>query len=241
MADLEAAQGCWNIISVEVEGREFPPGSARIVITGDRFVSIGMGMESEGILRIDESAALKTFDLTYDKGPHAGKVSLGIYELKGDGWKMCLGMAGVRRRPERFATAPGSGHALQTLRRGVAPPAVALATAAGGGAPTELEGEWRMLSCIQNGKALAKAYVQYTRRVFAGDSATLYIGDQISAQSRFRLNPPEIDYIDLDQAGIYELDGNKLKIAVAERGGKRPGDFSAAAGDRRTVTEWKRR
>ena len=45
MADLEAAQGCWNIISVEVEGREFPPGSARIVITGDRFVSIGMGSQ----------------------------------------------------------------------------------------------------------------------------------------------------------------------------------------------------
>jgi uncharacterized protein (TIGR03067 family) len=150
-------------------------------------------------------------------------------------------MAGVRRRPERFATAKGTGHALQTLRRGVAPAAVASVSAAGDGPPTELEGEWRMLSCIQNGKPLAKSYVQYTRRVFAGDRATLYIGDQVSAQSRFMLNAPEIDYTDLDQAGIYELDGNKLKIAVAERGGQRPSDFSAKPGDRRTVTAWKRR
>jgi uncharacterized protein (TIGR03067 family) len=243
--DLAALQGCWNTIALEVEGQDFPPGSARIVIEGERFLSKGMGAEFEGIMSVNETASPKTFDVHFDKGPHAGKASLGIYELNGDElngdeWKICIGMAG-KKRPERFVTAKGTGHALETLRRGAeaALPDSAAPIAAGG--PTELEGEWRLLSCIQNGKPLAKNYTQYTRREFRGGRTTLFIGDQNSAESRFVLNAPEIDYTDLDQAGIYELSGDRLRISMASRGGDRPNDYSAAKGDGRTVTKWKLR
>ncbi len=240
MADLEALQGYWNMISVEVEGQEFPPGNSAIEVQGNRFVSLGMGGQFEGAVELNEAATPKTFDLHFDQGPHAGSTALGIYELNGDDWKLCMGLTG-KSRPARFVTAKGSGHALETLRRGPKPAPVesSKARAQATGDPTELEGEWRMTSCIQNGKPLAKNYVGYTRRIFAGDRTTLYIGDQISAQSRFSLNAPEIDYDDLGQQGIYERTGNVLRISMAERGAPRPLDFEAVIGDRRTVTQWK--
>jgi uncharacterized protein (TIGR03067 family) len=235
-SDLEALQGYWNMISVEVDGQEFPPGNSAIEVDGNRFVSLGMGGQFEGTVDLNEGATPKTFDLHFDKGPHTGSTALGIYELNGDDWKLCMGLTG-KSRPARFVTAKGTGHALETLRRGPKPAAAAPTAVTGD--PTELEGEWRMTSCIQNGKPLAKNYVGYTRRIFAGDRTTLYIGDQISAQSRFSLNAPEIDYDDLGRQGIYERTGNVLRISMAERGAPRSLDFEAVKGDRRTVTQWK--
>ncbi len=230
-------QGRWHVASLEVEGQKFPPSGAAIVITGDRFVSLGMGTEAEGILEIGD----RTFDLLFDKGPHAGKSSLGIYRLNGDEWKMCLGMAGNKRRPEAFETKPGSGHALQILKRAAAPEPVLATDAATSGEPTELEGEWSMTSCIQDGQPMPKSFAKMARRVFAGDRTTLFIGEQASARSRFRLRPGEIDYLDLEQLGIFELSKQTLRISIGARAARRPADFSATPGDGRTVTEWKRR
>ncbi len=58
----------------------------------------------------------KTFKLHFTTGPEAGNTSAGIYELDGDTWKICLALRGDNR-PESFATAPGSGHACETLKR----------------------------------------------------------------------------------------------------------------------------
>jgi uncharacterized protein (TIGR03067 family) len=236
MSDLEALQGYWRMLSVEVEGQEFPPGNSAIEVTGSRFVSLGMGGQFEGSVELHEQASPRTFDLHFDKGPHAGSIALGIYELRGDDWKLCMGLAG-KTRPVGFATAKGTGHALETLRRAIKPAPAATTTS---GQPTELEGEWRMTSCIQNGKPLAKAYIGYTRRVFRGDRTTLYIGDQISSETRFKLDGPEIDYTDLWQEGIFALKGGTLRISMAEPNAARPLDFDAVKGGKRTVTEWKR-
>jgi len=228
--DLKQLQGSWNIVSLEVDGDEYPPLGGRIAITGDRFVSLNMGAEYEGAMTVDESAMPKTFDMLFDKGPHAGKKSLGIYELKKDEWKICLGFAGSTR-PAKFVTTKGTGHALEILRRGTGPVAAVKLLQTDSSAPrTELEGEWSMTSCIQNGKPMPKPSVSYARRVFQGDRTTLYIGPQASSQSRFTLSGRNIDYIDLEQTGTFELSEKGLKISITERGG--PG---------RTVTEWKRK
>lgn len=236
----DSLQGKWYVVSVEVEGQKFPPGDSSIAITGDRFVSLGMGAEYEGSIEIGE----KTFDLQYDKGPHAGKTSLGIYELKGDEWKMCLGFAGAAR-PTEFLSRQGTGHALQILRRRKEDDRPNIDTESSpessGAAPTELEGEWSMTSCIQDGQPMPKSFAKMARRLFAGNRTTLFIGEQVSAQSRTRVHGGEIDYLDLGQLGRYELAGDVLKISMGEREGPRPADFSAVAGGRRTVTEWKLR
>jgi uncharacterized protein (TIGR03067 family) len=236
---LEGVQGRWHIVSVEVDGQKFPPGGSSLVITGNRFVSMGMGAEYGGTVELND----QTFDLRYETGPHAGKASLGIYELKGDEWKMCLSLAGLAGRPERFATAKGTGHALQTLRRASESPepAVVASGESADGAPTELEGDWQMTSCIQDGQPMSKNFVKFARREFRGDRTTLFISEQVSAESRIRVNAGEIDYVDLGQAGIYKRSNNVLKLSMAERGAPRPADFATESGAGRTVTEWKLR
>jgi uncharacterized protein (TIGR03067 family) len=75
-----------------------------------------MGGDYAGVLLINDSAKPKTIDMQFDQGPHQGETSFGIYELSGDEWKLCVGITG-RSRPERFASTPGTGHALEILRR----------------------------------------------------------------------------------------------------------------------------
>jgi uncharacterized protein (TIGR03067 family) len=93
------------------------PASGSISIDGDRFTTSTMGAEHSGTIQIDAAKRPKRFDLVFTTGPHAGSRSLGIYQLDGDSWRICLGSAG-NSRPTSFSTAPGSGHVLEMLARG---------------------------------------------------------------------------------------------------------------------------
>ena len=117
--DLEKLQGVWTIVSLEMDGKAVPAsaiGKARITIEGDRFVSSGMGATYEGKVEIDESATPRTFDVKFDAGPEKGNTSYAIYELDGDTWRLCLTTRGSTR-PKKFATEPGTGVALEILKR----------------------------------------------------------------------------------------------------------------------------
>lgn len=118
-SDLELLQGTWKIESLEVDGEKMHTVAAmgaKIVVKGDLFTTVSMGADYSGLVELDASKTPKTFDLNFKSGPHAGQASLGIYELDGDAWKICLGFAGMPR-PKGFVTSPGSGHALETLTR----------------------------------------------------------------------------------------------------------------------------
>ena len=118
MTELERLRGTWKIIALEVEGKELPKemfAGATITIDGDNFSTTSMGATFAGKVSCDASDKLVTIDIAFTEGPHAGQKSLGIYEL-GEHWKLCLGFAGFAR-PQEFATAPGSGHALELLTR----------------------------------------------------------------------------------------------------------------------------
>jgi len=119
MTELERLRGTWKIIALEVEGRELSKemfAGATITIDGDNFSTTSMGATFAGKVSCDASDKPVTIDIAFTVGPHAGQKSLGIYELLGDEWKLCLGFAGFNR-PQEFATAPGSGHALERLSR----------------------------------------------------------------------------------------------------------------------------
>jgi uncharacterized protein (TIGR03067 family) len=115
-SDLEKLQGTWRIATLEIDGNAMP-ATGSISIQGDRFTTAAMGAEYSGTIQIDAAKRPKRFDLVFDSGPHTGSRSLGIYQLEGDSWRICLGFAG-NPRPISFATAPGSGHAMETLVRG---------------------------------------------------------------------------------------------------------------------------
>jgi len=242
-SDLDKLQGKWQMIAFEMDGQKIPPGSASIVIEGNKFTSLSMGAQYEGTMVVDSTTTPKTFDVKFHKGPHKGETSLGIYKLDGNTWTICIGLAGVKR-PARFAATPGSGHALETLTRAVAGAAAEQVEPAGEPV-AELEGEWFMLSCFQDGKPMDAKICAGARRVFHGNQTTMFVFDQVYMKSRFTANraavPTSIDYLDTSQLGIYEVDGEGLRTSLAAARHSRPGDFTATPGDGRTVSEWSRR
>ena len=240
-SDLEKLQGTWQMIAFEMDGRSIPPGSASIVIKGNKFTSLSMGAQYEGTMVVDSTSKPKTFDVKFNKGPHKGETSLGIYELRGKTWKICIGLTGVKR-PTKFAAEPGTGHALETLTRALAVAGAAPAQVEPSGEPVaELEGEWFMLSCFQDGKPMDAKTCAGASRVFQGNQTTMFVFDQVYMKSRFTVNRGGIDYLDTNQLGIYEVSGERLRTSLAAARQPRPADFTATAGDHRTVSEWTRR
>jgi uncharacterized protein (TIGR03067 family) len=118
---LGKLQGSWKVVTLEVEGQRVPDGffaGAKIVVNGDNFSTVSMGAPCAGTLTLDVASDPRRFDVLFNEGPHKGQASLGIYELNGNAWKICLGFAG-KDRPKDFTTTAtaGSGHALETLER----------------------------------------------------------------------------------------------------------------------------
>jgi uncharacterized protein (TIGR03067 family) len=254
--DLERLQGTWTVTSLEMDGQMMDSADgAHIVIKKDAFKSVGMGATYEGVVEIDERKKPKSFDLKFTKGAEKGNRNLGIYKLDDDVWTICLATRG-ERRPRKFLTESGSGIALETLVRGrpsktKAKPsskASALPQNPTDASPTEIEGEWVMVSAVFNGAAMEDSMVKWCKRVTTGNVTTVLAGPQTMLKASFTLQEPNlIDYVNLAgaakgkaQAGIYQLSGDVLKICMSAPGDPRPTDFASARGDRRSYTVWRR-
>ena len=99
-------------------GRRCPEG-----VRGSRCAEIDSdhrhGREYEGTVVVHQTTVPKSFELQFEEGPEKGNTNFGIYELDGDTWKICLATRGSVR-PTEFAAPPGTGIALETLRRATA-------------------------------------------------------------------------------------------------------------------------
>ena len=262
--DRDRLQGAWRIIALEMDGRaasapEFD--GATIVISGRHFTSTMTGATYEGTIRVDATKSPKALDLVFTTGPQKGTINPGIYKLGAETWTICLATRG-KSRPKTFATKPGTGLAVETLERATASAAtraartaaraatrVTTAAPASSGAPTEIEGEWKMTRGVFNGAPLAPAMAAYCTRIIRGDVTRIVAGPQEMLHARFTLDPTQspraIDYVNLagsnkgkKQAGIYAREGDELTISMAAPGKPRPKDFSTAKGDGRTLTAW---
>ena len=116
--DLHRLQGVWHIARFDSAGTAIPAAAlnaAEIHVTGDRFLSTGMGQDYEGRFVIEATRTPKHIDLTFTSGPQNGTRNLGIYRLDRDRWTLCLSMQGGAR-PRKFA-ANGDGIVLEVLVR----------------------------------------------------------------------------------------------------------------------------
>ena len=250
--ELKKLQGSWRVTALDMDGQKLPAAmleGACIVVEGDRFKSLGMGADYEGTLRLTRPGRL---DLTFDSGPEKGNTNLGIYELDGDQWRICLATRG-KIRPAEFRSKPGSGIAVETLIRGeaAAPSKTPAKAAKRSGAPTEFEGDWRMISGVMDGQPMEKSAVSFVKRVTRGNLTTVYAGPQVMMQFEFShdatTSPGTLEYRNTagtnkgkTQHAIYELKGELLKVCVAAPGASRPLKFESKPGSGNTLTLWKR-
>lgn len=112
-------EGTWKFVSVEMEKMKLPEEALkhpRLKIEGDKFTVSEENISQSGTFKVDPSKKPKTIDVTFTDGPEKGKTSLGIYELEGDTYKICVDPEG-KSRPTEFAIKPGSGHILEVLKR----------------------------------------------------------------------------------------------------------------------------
>jgi uncharacterized protein (TIGR03067 family) len=118
--ELAKFDGTWRFVSIEMEGAKVPAEqvkkSGNMVIHGNQFSLKAGDVTYRGTFKVDLSAKLKRIDITFTGGPEKGQTLLGIYELEGDTYKVCLGMPG-KPRPKAFAAKAGSGHVLEVLKR----------------------------------------------------------------------------------------------------------------------------
>ena len=224
---LRALEGEWAFASLEVDGQPVPSTlhiTSRILIDGDRFRTESPEANYDGEFLIDVEAEPHTIDIAFVEGPEAGESSLGVFMLDGDTLTICLGLVGASR-PQAFRTTPGSGHALETLRRASAtrPAGVtggqrgATGTSPQAPSPTArpndafvvtpsaldapLQGSWRCLELVRDGAPLPEQWLSAGQRVATGDEVQVVFGGQVMVHARVRYDasasPAHLDYLHL--------------------------------------------
>jgi uncharacterized protein (TIGR03067 family) len=117
--DLKRLQGGWKALSAEEGGVPAPEKEARqmrLVFTGEKFAAYyGPAVLLEGTVKLDPGKRPKAIDLVCSGGRLKGQTAPAIYELDGDGLKLCLGEPGGKR-PAGFKTAK-TGHHLVLYQR----------------------------------------------------------------------------------------------------------------------------
>lgn len=215
---LRALEGEWHFVALQVDGADMPApaiASSRLLMDGDRFRMESPEANYDGIFSIDTTDDPMRIDIAFVDGPEAGNSSLGIFERSGDRLTMCLGLTGVQR-PVAFATKPGSGHALERLKRASAarparvtggarmaraeaPPSareaepVAAANPAAFNVPMtpllrRLEGEWSAVQLIHDGEQMRADWLPFGSRTMTGNEMKVVFGGQVMAHARVRID-----------------------------------------------------
>ena len=241
-------EGAWRVVSVEIEGKKMPDKffkEFRLVLKGPQYTFHEGDMASQGTYSVDVSKKPKQIDIKISEGPDKDKTMLGIYELEGDTYRLCLNPTG-KDRPTEFASKPGSGHILEVLQREKDAPkdkgdAVEKEMA-------KLAGTWQLVSAETDGEKVPDERAKQIRVVIAKGKHTVYFKDKAIAEGvAFRIDPTKTpkeveDTLKDGQKilGIYELDGDTLRSCVAAVGKERPTRFSGATGSGCTLRVFKR-
>jgi len=112
-----------------------------------------------------------------------------------------------------------------------------------------MRGTWKLVSAMQDGKALPEDKVKQTTIVFKGDTFR-FPGSAEYATSRagtIKLDetktPKEMDAVSTEKEvmlGIYALDPNGYKVCFAPAGKPRPTEFGSAPGSGYILQSWER-
>jgi uncharacterized protein (TIGR03067 family) len=239
-AERQKLQGTWAAVSGETDGQPVPEDSVkqvRVIIKGDEIHFKPNRTENKVTFTLDPTKKPKLLSATAQDGPDKGKTVPMIYELEGDRLKLCFDTKAGQKEPKEFATKPGSGLLLFVFKR-EDPSKMA--------DREKLKGTWQAVSGEESGKALADDFVKNYKAVFTEDKVKLAATDD-KGEGTYSIDqtkkPKTIDIriSDKEKAiGIYELDGDKLKLCMVEDkdGNARPTEFGGR--DKAILIEFKR-
>lgn len=116
----DSLQGTWKLVAGEADGKPLSEQQLRggkLVIKGDRYsVKLAGSATITGVQKLASTPNARTIDIKDDNGTHKGEMSLGIYELKGDEFRIALAPPG-KARPSSFSTKAGSGYWIHVWKR----------------------------------------------------------------------------------------------------------------------------
>jgi uncharacterized protein (TIGR03067 family) len=118
--DLDALQGTWVMVALEVDGKPVPEEKikgARLVVKGDKYITQVKGKDYETIITLDPSKKPKAIDMVFTEGDKKDKVLRGIYLIEGDTLKVCRGLRPEQDRPTEFGTWPNTNLFLVTWKK----------------------------------------------------------------------------------------------------------------------------
>ena len=113
-----------------------------------------------------------------------------------------------------------------------------------------LQGEWAMVFASRDGQPLSAEFVATGRRVVRGRTVTEFFRGQAFMQGTLTADdsqaPMTLDVLLTSPPGrgrrllgLYEFDGDRLRICVGAPGRDRPAGFEAALGSDHTLTLWR--
>ena len=119
--DLQAFKGTWRLSSKEEDGKKFSEEEIKDVIgtiDGSGKVSVRRGDKviNEATVKLDPTKKPKTIDVTFTEGERKGQRVLGIYEIEGDAFRVCVARPGDER-PAEFSAKAGSGRTIVVYKR----------------------------------------------------------------------------------------------------------------------------
>ena len=116
----KALQGTWSLSAGEADGKALPEKQlkdGKLVLKGDDYtVTLADIGTVKGTQKLDPTKEPKTIDIKDASGPNKDKTCLGIYELKGDEFRVTFAPPG-KPRPTKFATAADSGQWMHVWKR----------------------------------------------------------------------------------------------------------------------------
>jgi uncharacterized protein (TIGR03067 family) len=119
-ASMTPLDGTWTLASGEADGKaltEAQRKDAKLVIQGTAYsVTLPERGTVKGTLKLDPKAMPQAIDITDASGVNQGKTCLGIYERKGDEFRVAFAPPG-KARPSQFSASADSGTWVHAWKR----------------------------------------------------------------------------------------------------------------------------
>jgi uncharacterized protein (TIGR03067 family) len=119
--ELLAFKGTWRLIFREADGKKNSEEEIKDTImtsdgSGKFTVRRGDTLIAAATPQFDPTKKPKTVDVAFTEGERKGKTVLGVYEIEGDTFRVCVGRPGDER-PTEFSAKAGSGRILVVYKR----------------------------------------------------------------------------------------------------------------------------